>query len=185
MKFKTALTAAAAMTLATAAHAQVGPEVGATVYESQNGEVGGVIGTIKSMQDGIVVVDVDGMVAPLPAGAFGEGPEGPVIQVTKAQLVQMLQEQKKQAIAARDAALMADAMVFTPNAVNVGTIESVEGDAVVLAMPEGSVALVRDNFATSETGGLMVLYTQEQLISALNGATAAPEGDETADADAE
>ena len=123
MKFKTALAAATAFTLATAAHAQVGPEVGATVYESQNGEVGGVIGTIETIENGTVIVDIDGMDAPLPANAFGEGPEGPVLAVTKAQLVQMLEQQKAQAVAARDAALIADAAVVSPNGVAVGTIE--------------------------------------------------------------
>lgn len=184
MKFKTALTAAAAMTLATAAHAQVGPEVGATVYEAPEGEIGGVIGTIEKIENGTVVVDIDGMDAPLPAGAFGEGPEGPVIAATKAQLVQMLEQQKAQATAARDAALVVDAPVVTPNDVAIGTIESVEGDDVVLAMADGSVALIRTNFAADATGKLMVLYTQPELMAALNG-EAAPQGGEMAEADAE
>ena len=50
MKFKTALAAVAAMTLTGTAYAQVGPEVGATVYEAPNGEIGGVIGTIETIE---------------------------------------------------------------------------------------------------------------------------------------
>ena len=184
MKFKTALAAATAFTLATAAHAQVGPEVGATVYESQNGEVGGVIGTIETIENGTVIVDIDGMDAPLPANAFGEGPEGPVLAVTKAQLVQMLEQQKAQAVAARDAALIADAAVVSPNGVAVGTIESVEGDDIVLALADGSVAPVRENFAADANGNLVVLYTQAQLLAALNGGAPA-EGGEMAEGDAE
>lgn len=182
MKLKTALTAAAAMTLATAAHAQMGPEVGATVYETQDGEVGGVIGTIEKIENGTVVVDIDGMDAPLPAGAFGEGPEGPVIAVTKAQLVQMLQQQKMQAANARDAALVVDAAVVTPNNVAIGTIESVDGNNIVLLMSDGSVALTRENFAADATGKLMVLYTQAELLAALSG-EGAPQGGEMADAE--
>ena len=92
MKFKTALAAVAAMTLTGTAYAQVGPEVGATVYEAPNGEIGGVIGTIETIENDTVLVDVDGMDAPLPLAAFGEGPDGPVIAATKAQIVQMLQQ---------------------------------------------------------------------------------------------
>lgn len=176
MKFKTALAAAAALTLASAAQAQIGPQVGATVY----GPEGGVVGTIEQMEGGVVVVNTGTYAAPVPADALGEGPDGPVISVTKAQLNELFAQQQAQAFAARDAALIVGAAVDSPNGVAVGTIESITGDQVVLAMPEGSVALMRENFAAGETGTLVVLYTQAQLVAALNGAA----GGETAEADA-
>lgn len=184
MKFKTALAAVAAMTLTGTAYAQVGPEVGATVYEAPNGEIGGVIGTIETIENDTVLVDVDGMDAPLPLAAFGEGPDGPVIAATKAQIVQMLQQAQAQATAARDQALVADAPVMTANSVPVGKIESVEGDNIVLALPEGSVALVRTNFTADANGSLMVLYTKAQLLAALNGEDM-PEGEAMAEGTAE
>ena len=180
MKFKTALAAAAAMTLATTAHAQVGPEVGATIYTADGDEVA----TIESLENGIAVVDTGNFSGSIPANVLGEGPEGPVISVTKAQLDQLFEQQQAQAMAARDQALLADAAVMTPNAVAVGKIESVDGDNVVLAMPEGSVALMRENFSVDANGGLVVLFTQAQLASALEGGVA-PQGGEMAEADAE
>ncbi|GAB5347964.1 hypothetical protein [Alteriqipengyuania sp. 357] len=186
MKFKTAFAAAAALTLATTAHAQVGPEVGATIYTSEGEEVA----TIESLENGIAVVNTGTHTGSIPAQALGEGPDGPVISVTKAQLDQLFEQQEAQTMAARDKALVADAAVTTPNAVAVGTVESVEGDNVVLAMPEGSVALMRENFSADANGGLVVLFTQAQLVSALEGGVAPEasemaEGGEMAGADAE
>jgi len=186
VKFKTALAAAAAFTLATAAQAQMGPETGATVYESTDGEVGGVIGTIVQMDGETIVVDIDGMKASLPAGAFGEGPEGPVIAVTKAQLVQMLQAQNEQAVAARDAALVADAAVFDSEGAQIGTIQSVDGDSAVLEMTEGAVTVQREQFAADQNGVLLVLIPRADLVAALGGEPApAPQGGEMAEQDAE
>lgn len=173
MNFKTALTAAAALILATAAHAQMGPEVGATVYGPQGGEVG----TIEAIQDGLVTVNTGTYTAPVPASAFGEGPDGPVISVTQADLNAMLEEQQKQMIAARDAALIANATVLSADGVEVGTVTSVDGDVAILELADGPVSLQRDQFATNETGALIVLATEAQLIAALNGEAPAEGGD--------
>lgn len=182
MKFKTALAAAAALTLATAAHAQMGPEVGATIYTAEGEEVA----TIESLVDGVAVVNTGTYTGSIPASALGEGPEGPVISVTKMQLNQLFAEQQEQQAAARDAALVADAAVVTANAVPVGTIETIDGDNIILAMTDGSVALMRENFAADAEGNLVVLFTQSQLLAALNGegAPQAPAGEMT-EADAE
>ena len=84
------------------------------------------------------------------------------------------------------AALVADAAVVTANAVPVGTIETIDGDNIILAMTDGSVALMRENFAADAEGNLVVLFTQSQLLAALNGegAPQAPAGEMT-EADAE
>tara|TARA_R100001126_G_C4861331_1_gene167538 strand:+ start:142 stop:813 length:672 start_codon:yes stop_codon:yes gene_type:complete len=179
MKFKTAFAAAAALTLATAANAQVGPEVGATVY----GPEGNTVGTIEAMQDGVVVVNTGTYTAPVPANAFGEGPEGPIVSVTKDQLNAMMAEQEKQMAAARDAALIENATVLTADGVEIGTVTSIDGDNAIVTLEDGPVSLMRDQFATNETGALIVLATKDQLMAALNGGSV--EGGEAMEADAE
>ena len=174
MKFKTAFAAAAALTLATAANAQVGPEVGATVY----GPEGNTVGTIEAMQDGVVVVNTGTYTAPVPANAFG-----PIVSVTKDQLNAMMAEQEKQMAAARDAALIENATVLTADGVEIGTVTSIDGDNAIVTLEDGPVSLMRDQFATNETGALIVLATKDQLMAALNGGSV--EGGEAMEADAE
>ena len=156
MKFKSALTAAAALTLATAAYAQVGPEVGATIYTADGAEVA----TIESLQDGVAVVNTGAHTGSIPANVLGEGPDGPVISVTKAQLDQLFAEQEAQAVAARDAALIAGATVMSTDDVEIGTITEVNGDTAILTLADGPLTLARDQFATNQTGALVVLVPQ-------------------------
>ncbi|NCP18419.1 MAG: hypothetical protein GW855_04570 [Erythrobacter sp.] len=181
MKFKSAFAAAAALTLATAAHAQMGPEVGATIYTADGEEVA----TIESLQDGVAVVDTGSYTGSIPANALGEGPEGPVISVTKAQLNQLFEQQQAEAAAARDAALVVDAAVLSADGVEVGTVTSIDGDKAIVTLTDGPVALGRDQFATNQSGALIVLVTQEQLLAALNGTAAGESGAATEGADAE
>ena len=179
MKFKTAF-AAAALTLATAAHAQMGPEAGATIYTAEGEEVA----TIVSIEGDIAVVNTGTYTGSVPVGALGEGPEGPVISVTRAQLDQLFAQQQEQSAAARDAALVADATVLSADGVEVGTVTSVDGDVAILELADGPVSLQRDQFATNETGALIVLATEAQLMAALNGEVPA-EGGDAMGADAE
>ena len=182
MKFKSALTAAAALTLATAAHAQMGPAVDATIYTAEGEEVA----TIVTIENGIAVVDTGTYEGSVPVDALGEGPNGPVISVTKAQLNQLFQQQQAQAMAARDAALIANATVLSADNIEVGTVKSIDGDTAIVTLADGEVALQRDQFATNQTGALIVLATEAQLMAALNGEPApAGNGGDMMDADAE
>ncbi|GGD97745.1 hypothetical protein GCM10011515_16880 [Tsuneonella deserti] len=169
MKFhRFAATAAlAAASLATAAAAQVA--VGSTVYGPQGGEVG----TIVSVENGTATVDTGANKAALPESAFGKGDKGPTITVTKAQLDEMVAGQLAQAKAAVDAALVAGAAVVSAKGAALGTIKSVDGDAVVLESAAGPVALKREHFALDAQGALMALFTAEQVASAAAGANAA------------
>ena len=173
MKFKTALTAAAALTLATAAYAQVGPSVGATIYTADGAEVA----TIESLQNGVAVVNTGSHTGSIPANALGEGPDGPVISVTKAQLDQLFAEQEAQAVAARDAALISGATVMSTDSVEIGTITKVDGDTAILTLEEGPLTLARDQFAVDANGALIVLVPQADLIAALSGDTTAEAGE--------
>lgn len=150
----------AAALLPAAASAQVA--VGAKVYGPQGGEVG----TVVSIEGGIVTVDTGTHKAPLPQDAFGAGDNGPTITVTKAQVDQMMAEQAAAANAARDAALVAGAAVVTAKGAAAGTIKSVDGDAVVLDTPSGAVAFKREHFALNAQGALMALFTAEQIAAA-------------------
>ena len=164
MKFVKLATAAAAFSLATAA-AAAAPEVGATVY----GPEGNPVGTIEAMQDGTAVVNTGTHAAPVPVTALGEGPNGPVISVTKAQLNQIIAQQKAEATTKRDAALVADAMVHTADDVMVGTVTSVNGDEVVVELEGSPAALTREQFAVNPAGTLIVLFTKAQLDEARAG----------------
>ncbi|WP_162935641.1 hypothetical protein [Tsuneonella amylolytica] len=162
MKFArlAALAAVAAATLPAAAMAQVA--AGATVYGPQ----GGVVGTIVSVEGGVVTLDTGTHKAPLPENAFGKSDKGPTITVTKMQIDDMVSQQLAAATAARDTALVAGAPVVSAGGAPLGTIDSVEGDAVVLASTSGKVELKREHFAVNQQGALMALFTAEQVATA-------------------
>lgn len=170
MKFsKIAVTAVAALGLATAAQAQ-NVTVGATVY----GPEGQPVGTIETVADGVVTVDTGKHKAPLPANAFGQGEQGPTITVTKTQLNAMLDERVAAANAKRDAALVATAAVVGAASQPVGVVKSVNGNTVIVTRTTGGdVNLLREHFAVNPTGQLMVLFTNAQLDQAVAASTGA------------
>ena len=159
-KLAAAAAFAAAATFPAAALAQVA--AGAKVYGPQGGEVG----TIVSVEGGVATVDTGTYKAPLPENAFGKGENGPTITVTKAQLDEMMAAQVAETNAKRDAALVVGAAVVSPKGAALGTIKSVEGDAVVLDSPSGAVQLKREHFALDANGALMALFTAEQVAAA-------------------
>lgn len=166
-KLAAAAAFAAAATFPAAALAQV--TAGAKVYGPQGGEVG----TVVSVDAGVVTVDTGTHKAPLPQDAFGKSDKGPTITVTKAQLDAMMAEQLAAANAARDAKLVAGAAVASPKGAALGTIKSVEGDAVVLDSSAGAVSLKREHFALDAQGALIALFTAEQVAAAAGGGNSA------------
>lgn len=142
--------------------------VGATVF----GPEGNVVGTVESVADGVVTLDTGKHKAPLPADAFGTGEKGPTITVTKAQIEGMIEEQLAAAAAQRDAALVAGAAVSSAKGAPLGTIKSVDGDAVVVETSDGSVEMLREHFAVDAQGALMALFTIEQIKAAAAGESA-------------
>ncbi len=160
MKFVSLALAAALAATAFPAAAQVA--TGATVY----GPEGAQVGTVVSVEGGVVTLDTGTYKAPLPETAFGKGDNGPTITVTKAQLDGMMAQQAAAATAARDTALVAGAAVVSAKGVPLGTIKSVEGDAVVLDSTAGAVELKREHFAVNAQGALMALFTADQVAAA-------------------
>jgi hypothetical protein len=160
----TAMIPAAAM-----AQAAADVAVGATVYGPQ----GEAVGTVASVEGGVVTLDTGTYKAPLPTNAFGKGEKGPTITVTKAQVDSMMAQQTAAATAARDAALVAGATVVSAAGAPLGTIKSVEGDAVVLDSATGAVEMKREHFAVNAQGALMALFTAEQVAAAAESGEAA------------
>lgn len=157
-KFAAALVATTV--LPAAAFAQLA--TGVTVY----GPDGSAVGTVASVDAGTVTVDTGTHKAPLPEDAFGTSAQGPTITVTKAQLDEMMAQQITAANSARDAKLVAGAAVASPTGTALGTIKSVDGDAVVLDSPSGAVALKREHFALDAAGALIALFTADQVAAA-------------------
>lgn len=143
------------------AHAQ---EVGATVL----GNDGNPIGTVEAVADGIVTINTGKHKAPIPADLIAAGVNGASINATKDQIDAMMDAQVAEAIAKRDAALVAGAAVVSANSNPSGTLASVDlaADAIVLESPEGPVALKKEHFAVDPQGQLMALFTSEQITAA-------------------
>ncbi|WP_049762419.1 hypothetical protein [Erythrobacter litoralis] len=164
MKFTKIVGAAAALAFATAA--QAAPAVGDTVYGPEGNEVG----TITTADATTVVIATGEHDAPVPANVLAEGPDGPVISVTKAQLNEIMAAQKAEAAAKRDAALVEGAMVHSADDVMLGTVASIEGDNVVVDLTEGSVALLREHFTLPANGILTARFTAEQVAETVAAA---------------
>jgi hypothetical protein len=172
LKITNKLFAAAALSLATvsgAAFAQAANvQAGATVYDPQ----GGTVGTVDSVANGIAVVNTGAHTVALPLGKFATSEKGPVISVTKQELDDIAAKADADAAAKVNTALVAGAAVTDNAGVALGTIDKVEGDNVVLKTEKGPVALTRKYFAV-RNGALMALVTKDQILAALNNATAA------------
>ncbi|GAA4052536.1 hypothetical protein [Parerythrobacter jejuensis] len=166
MKFIKIAGAAAALALATSASAAA-PEVGATVFGPEGNEVG----TVTAADAATVTIDTGKHQAPVPANVLADGPDGPVISVTKVQLNQIMDQQKAEADAKRDAALVAGAMVHSADDAMLGNVASIDGDDVVVTLTDGSVALKREHFALNASGTLVALFTAEQIAAAVASAT--------------
>lgn len=175
MKATTKIFAAAALSLATvsgAAFAQsANITAGATVYGSD----GNAVGTVDKVVNGVASVNTGTHVVALPLDKFGKSEKGPTITVTKAQLDQLAAQASAKVDAKVDAALIAGAAVVDTKGVALGTIDSIDGDNIVLKTDAGSVTLTRKYFALAPSGGLMALVTKDQVAATLNGgAQAAP-----------
>lgn len=168
MKFaKLAILATAMAATPIAAHA-ADVTAGAMVYGPEGNEVG----TIESVADGQAVLDTGKHKVPLGVASFGEGETGLTITVTKAQINQMMDEQVAAANAQRDAALLVGAAVMTADGQAAGMVKEIDDeiDAIVVERETGLVTLKREHFAVDGNGGLMALFTLEQIDGATVGA---------------
>lgn len=158
-----ALTAAAALA-ALSANPALAQDVGDTV----TGNDGNPIGTVADTNDQAVLLTVDEYQIALPANLFGESEAGPTLNVTKAQLVQMHEEQLAAAEEALAAALVEGAAVITADPQPLGTVDTIEnGNVVVVREDESMVTLPRDMFVVDPEGNLMARIMMTDLEAAL------------------
>jgi len=163
MKLAKLAVAAALSFAAVPALAQSQVVAGATVYGPQ----GEAVGTIEKVEGGVATLDTGTHKAALPVGTYGEGPNGPIISVTKAQINEMVEQAMGDANAKRDAALVAGAAVNASDGQPLGTVGSVEGDKVIVERSSGPVQLTRSDFSATATGGLMARFTSAQIDEAV------------------
>lgn len=147
-----------------AAEAGSALSVGATVM----GNDGNPIGTVENISGDVVIVNTGKHMAPIPAAAIGTGENGPSVNITQAQLDEMMDAQVAEANTRRDAALVAGAEVLSANGNPAGTLAEVDlaVDQIILESPAGKVALKKEHFAVDAQGRLLALFTREQITSA-------------------
>lgn len=141
--------------------------VGATVYDPQGGEVG----TIEEIAGGNVVVFTGTHRATLPENAFAAGPNGPAIAMTKAELDAAVAKVEASTNAQMTAALVPGAQVRSSEGTVVGTVQKVEGNDIVVDLPDGAAITLTKEHLTADQNGLKLFMTAEQFQSAVNAAS--------------
>ena len=176
MKFaKLAVAAAALAIMPATAHAQdAAPAAAAASVEvtqgaSVTGNDGNPIGTVAQVTPDAAIVNTGSHEIPLPLNAFGKDESGLTLNITKTELDAAFAQQMAEAKAALDAAMVAGAAVGTADAQPLGTIDTVEGENVVLALAgaEQKVTLGKEMFALNNNGGVIVLATLAQIQQAM------------------
>ena len=175
MKFAKLAVAAAALAImpATAYAQDAAPAAAASVEVTQGASVtgndGNPIGTVAQVTPDAAIVNTGSHEIPLPLNAFGKDESGLTLNITKTELDATLAQQMAEAKAALDAAMIAGAAVGTADAQPLGTIDTVEGENVVLALAgaEQKVTLGKEMFALDNNGGVIVLATLAQIQQAM------------------
>jgi len=168
MRFKT-ITAAVALTAAAFATPAMAQDVGATIM----GNDGNPVGTITARDDTTVVLDTGAHQVPLGPDMFAQVDGNWSINTTKTELDAMMDEMKAQQQAALAAALVEGAAVVTADAQPLGTIETIEAEAIVLTYEEAPLTLPKDLFALDGNGAVMVLAELSAIKAALEAAATA------------
>ena len=176
MKFAKLAAAAAALAIVPATtHAQEAAPAAApaavevTQGASVTGNDGNPIGTVGQVTADAAIVNTGTHEIPLPLNAFGKDENGLTLNITKTELDATFAQQMAEAKAALDAAMIAGAAVGTADAQPLGTIDTVEGDNVVLALAgaDQKVTLGKEMFALDNNGGVIVLATLAQIQQAM------------------
>ncbi len=158
-----ALTAAAALAAFTAT-----PAMAQAVGDTVLGNDDAAIGTIEMIDANAVVLAVGEYQIALPANLLGTSDAGPTLNITRAQLVQMHEAALAEAAAALEAALVEGAAVVTADPAPLGTVDSIDGENVVIAREDESlVTLPREMFAVDPSGALMARIMMSDLEAAL------------------
>ena len=179
-----AATLAAAPVLAqapAAAPAPTGITVGAKTFDSTGAE----LGTVASVTNGSVVIDLgEGKQVSMPESAFGLLEQGPTIGGTRADVLAAVNQGEASADAKLAAALQVGADVRSANGSAVlGKVKEVKPDGVVMTTASGDVQLPRDAFFAGPSG-LATSFTAAQFADAVAAtvSTTASPPEATADA---
>lgn len=141
--------------------------VGATVY----GSAGSQAGTVDAIgEDGNVVISTQGVQAAFPREQFMVNESGQLaLRFTTAQLAEALAPLLQQK-AALEAALVAEASVFTSDGVEIGKIRERDAEGNVVIDQGGTAfALPTNQFTLNSSGAAALRITKAQLDAALGG----------------
>ena len=164
----TAAAAALALTSVAAQAQEAAPAVELSTGATVTGNDGNAIGTIAEVSEAAVLVDTGTYKIALPGNAFGAGDAGPTLNITKTALEEAYAAQLAQAEQALAAALVVGANVQTADPQPLGTIDTIDGENVVLVRTdESKVTLPKDMFAVDGEGNLIARITMAQLEEAL------------------
>ena len=140
---------------------------------SVTGNDGNPIGTVAQVTPQAVVVDTGTHQIPLPRDAFAQGDAGLTLNITKTELDSSYAEQMVALAAQVNEKLVSGATVVTADAQPLGTVDTVEGDNVVLTLEgDEKLTLGKDVFAVDNNGALMVRATKAQIDQAMGGGAA-------------
>lgn len=175
MKYQIATAAALAFGMATPALAQDAAAPAATAPAQTEvavgtqifGSDGAAIGTVAQVEGNVALVTVGERTIPLPAAAIVAAEAGPTVNITRSALVTQFDQQMAQMEAQLDAALVAGAAVQTADGQPLGTIQSMEADAIVIAGTAGEMTLSKPMLSLNQQGALVVRATMEQIQQAL------------------
>lgn len=137
---------------------------GAVVHGSDGAE----IGTVAGEQGDVVVLKVGERSVPIARTAISQGATGPTIAVTRAELVSQFDQQMAAYEAEFDAALKQGVAVQTADNQDLGTIDSVSGDAVAVQSSNGPMTLPKASLALNDQGKVTVRATMAQIREAMS-----------------
>lgn len=138
---------------------------GATVYDTS----GGVVGTVESTDGTNAVVNTGTVKAAIPLTSLGQGAQGPVLAMTKAQLEAAAGQQQAQATADFKSKLVPGATVYGTGGTQLGTIKSIDASGVTLTTADGPVVLPTSGFGPGPQG-IVLGMTAAQLKAAMTAA---------------
>lgn len=149
--------------------AQAAPAAGMQVTDPS----GGVVGSVKSIQGDNVLVQTDKHEALLPKSSFTVNNGKLLFGMTQAQLDAELEK----AMAAAQASIAPGATVKGLNGAELGKIDSVTDNAVLIALPSGKKVQIAKNGVRGNADGTVTAgVTAEQLDAQVTNTGPAPSG---------
>lgn len=147
------------------AQASGGPAVGMQVVDTK----GGAVGTVEALKGDNVLVKTDKHEALLPKNSFAVSDGQLYFAMTQAELDAEIEKH----VAAAQASVAAGATVKGLSGIELGKIDSVSDDALVIALSSGNkVELNKSGVRGNADGSVTIGLTAEQLEAQVQGASA-------------